>query len=217
MNLIAEFAAYAAGLVKDWINPYKPKPMPNHLVAICIGHSRFIGGKRDGGAVSVGGVSEWTYNRELALKLHQTLANVGVSSFVEDKYEGNGYTDSMRWLASYLKGRNATLAIELHFNAATGKARGHEWLYWGSSQRSNDLAGFIAKEFEKLGTGIPSRGTKPRTSADRGGEFLRLTHCPAVICEPFFGSNPIDWVAAKEHQTDIAKAIATGLVMALQE
>ncbi len=181
------------------------------LVAICVGHSRFIGGKRDGGAVSAGDVSEWTYNRELALWIQQLLVARGIDAFVEDKYEGNGYTDSMRWLASYLKGRQATLAVELHFNAATGSARGHEWLYWGASSKSRELAGHLSLSFAEAVPEIPARGIKPRTSADRGGEFLRLTHCPAVICEPFFGDNAKDWDIAVTRKKTIAKAIAKGI------
>lgn len=65
--------------------------------------------------------------------------------------------------------------------------------------------------FGKLSTGIPARGTKPRTSADRGGEFLRLTHCPAVICEPFFGDNAADWRVAVDRKGDMADAIAQGI------
>jgi len=42
--------------------------------------------------------------------------------------------------------------------------------------------------------------------------FLRGTHCPAVICEPFFGSNPGDWQTAKDKKTNIARAIAEGIL-----
>ena len=182
------------------------------LIAICVGHSRFIGGKRDGGAVSVENVNEWTYNRDLALKIHQALVNLGVSSFVEDEYRGSGYTDSMKWLASELKARGATLAIELHFNASDSHGNGHEWLFWQSSAKSSQLAGHLSREFDKINTGIKARGTKPKTNGDRGAEFLKLTHCPAVICEPGFGDNAHDWEALTSRKGDIAKAYATGII-----
>lgn len=40
----------------------------------------------------------------------------------------------------------------------------------------------------------------------------RLTHCPAVICEPFFGTNHGDWLTAKAKQARIAKAMAEGIM-----
>jgi N-acetylmuramoyl-L-alanine amidase len=40
--------------------------------------------------------------------------------------------------------------------------------------------------------GIKSRGLKPLTVGSRGSEFVRLTHCPAILTEPFFGTNHID-------------------------
>jgi len=208
MNLIAEFAAYLAGRIGDAI---LPRPMNTPLIAICVGHSRFIGAKRDGGAVSAGGVSEWVYNRDLAFTIERILRERGIIGFVCDKYEGSGYTDSMRWVASHIKGKQATLAIELHFNAATGTAKGHEWLHWGTSKGSKLLADSLREAYSKAFPSAVSRGSKAKGSGERGGEFLKLTHCPAVICEPFFGDNPQEWEFASTHQTSIAEAICDGI------
>lgn len=208
MNLIAEFAAYIAGRIGDLT---LPRHMNTPLIAICVGHSRFIGTKRDGGAVSAGRVSEWVYNRDLAFTIERILRERGIIGFVCDKYEGSGYTDSMRWVASHIKGKQATLALELHFNAATGTAKGHEWLYWGTSNGSKLLADSLREAYTKTFPGAVSRGSKAKASGDRGGEFLKLTHCPAVICEPFFGDNPQEWEFASTHQTAIAEAICDGI------
>ena len=73
MNLFSAFASWLAGRVGDAVIPnYRPMP-PETLVAICVGHSRHINGKRDGGAVSVGGVSEWTFNLDLAQEIDRIL------------------------------------------------------------------------------------------------------------------------------------------------
>jgi len=187
--------------------------MKQRLIALCIGHSRMIGTRRDGGAVSVGGISEWTYNLDLAGRIQSRLSQYNVRSMIVSHYQGAGYSSAMRWLAGHLKEAGATAAIELHFNSAGPTARGHEWLYWHSSPRSRLLA-------EELDTAmsmqippdiLPTRGPKPRNSKSRGAEFLRLTHCPAIITEPFFGSNETDWRLAATQQSKFANAIANGI------
>lgn len=177
-------------------------------IAICVGHSRFIGDRMDGGAVSVGGMSEHTYNCGLAGMIS---AKLDVDSVIVSSYRGNGYGSAQRWLADHIKEMGATAAVELHFNSATGHARGHEWLYWHSSPRSKALANALRVSMEAAALGLPSRGTKSKTAADRGAEFLRGTHCPAVICEPFFGSSPEDWEIARTRKADIAAAITAGI------
>jgi N-acetylmuramoyl-L-alanine amidase len=212
MNLFAAFASWLAGRIGDAVIPnYRPMP-PETLVAICVGHSRHINGRRDGGAVSVGGVSEWTFNLDLAQEIDRILRERGVVSFIVSDYRGSGYTDSMRWLASELKSRKATVAIELHFNAATGTAKGHEWLYWGHSKRGKALADALRGAYSESFPQAVSRGSKAKVTGERGGEFLKLTHCPAVIAEPFFGDNPQEWQTASSSVSTIAEAMATGII-----
>ena len=211
MNLIVAFSQWLASRIGDAVFPnFRPMP-PETLVAICVGHSRHIGGKRDGGAVSVGGVSEWAFNRDLAFQIDRILREKGVQSFVIDDYKGSGYTDSMKWLASEIKGKHATLAVELHFNAATGTAKGHEWLFWQTSKGGKALASALRGAYEEAFPLSVNRGIKAKVSGERGGEFLKLTHCPAVICEPFFGDNPGEWQTASSSMTAMAEAMATGI------
>lgn len=181
-------------------------------VALCVGHSRKINGKIEGGAVSVGRVNEHTYNRELALMIEAQLDGMGIPSFIVASYQGNGYTAAQKWLASHLKEQGATAAIELHFNSAdASSATGHEWLFWASSKKGRLLAGELDDSMLEMFPDLNRRGIKPKGSGDRGAEFLKLTHCPAVIAEPFFGSNPEDWKLAVEKKADIALAMATGI------
>ncbi len=193
--------------------PPPPSPM-NTTIALCIGHSRKINGKRDGGAVSVGNVAEWDYNLDLAGRIAGILAesNYHLVPIISD-YPGNGYGSAQRWLATHLKEIGATLAVELHFNSSDNPtATGHEWLYWGTSERSRQLASYIDAEIMQQVVGLRGRGLKPLTSKDRGSEFCHLTHCPAVICEPFFGSNATDWQIATTQKDKIARGIANGIL-----
>jgi N-acetylmuramoyl-L-alanine amidase len=182
-------------------------------IALCIGHSRIIKGRRDGGAVMVDGTNEWSYNLGLADGILAVLRNHRIQGVVIDRYEGNGYGAAQRWLAAHLKTLAVDGAVELHFNSSdNASATGHEWLYWHSSTRSRSLASNIDAEMALAVPELRTRGIKSKTAADRGAEFLSGTHCPAVIAEPFFGSNPRDCEIAIRKKESIARAIAEGIL-----
>ena len=102
--------------------------------------------------------------------------------------------------------------MELHFNAASPKATGHEWLYWHTSEKGRLLARALRDSFEDSFPMFKSRGIKDRKKGDRGAYFLRATCMPVCIAEPFFGTNAEeDWKLAVEHKKGIAAAIAGGL------
>jgi N-acetylmuramoyl-L-alanine amidase len=195
----------------------KKYPQPDFMtpptIAICVGHSRPVNGHPEGGAVSVDGTQEWTYNKDLAFQINAELTKSRVSSIVISSYDGVGYGAAQRWLAAHLKTLGVQLAIELHFNSSDSPAAtGHEWLYWSTSTKSKALADNLHAEMCLALPDIRSRGIQPKTSADRGAEFLRGTHCPAVICEPGFGSNPNDWRTLTLQKSALARAIAQGLL-----
>jgi len=174
------------------------------MIALCVGHSR----PNDSGASSVTGVSEWDYNSQLADMIGDRLNS---PYRVYASYEGSNYWSAMRWLAKKLRKDNVTSAIELHFNAASPSATGHEWLYWNSSEKGRLFARALRDSFEDCFPQLRSRGIKDKGKGSRGAGFLRLTHCPAVIAEPFFGSNESDFELALKHKEGIATSIAGGI------
>ena len=113
--------------------------------------------------------------------------------------------------AKKLKADSISSAIELHFNAATPKATGHEWLYWHTSEKGRLFARALRDSFEDCFPQLRSRGIKAKQKGSRGAGFLRLTHCPATIAEPFFGSNNEDWELALKNMEGIATSIAGGI------
>ena len=175
------------------------------MIALCVGHSR----QNDSGASSVDGTTEYDYNCDLAERISR---NTRLGTRIYNAYQGNGYTSAMRWLARKLKSDGIEYAVEVHFNAATPKATGHEWLYWHSSERGRLLARSLRDSMEDAFSEFTSRGIKGRKRGSRGASYLRLTHCPAVIAEPFFGTcaDP-DWDLATQHKEGIARSIAGGL------
>lgn len=189
-------------------------------VAICIGHSRRIDGRREGGAESCAPVStEWAFNDALGRKIVELLHDRHeIPAILINDYEGDGYGAAMRWLAARLRAEgDIKLAVELHFNSDDDPdANGHEFLHWHTSQKGKLVAAILAMEMTLSHLPIRSRGVKPIKSGGRGDQFLRLTHCPAVICEPFFGSNARNWETARANPEIIAAAIAKAIATALQ-
>lgn len=171
-------------------------------VAICVGHSRRILGRLDGGAVSVGKVSEHAFNSEVAGHLRDKLKAYGIESTIFDRYDSNGYTSAMRDVAERARKYGADIALELHFNSASESANGYEYLCHNKSIKGKRLATIALSEHGRANPAMKARGVKLLTANDRGYEFVNLTHCPAVICEPFFGSNAKEWAA---YSADVPK------------
>ncbi len=176
-------------------------------IAVCIGHSR----RGDDGAVSVSGVSEWAFNNQVGDLLCAELRGRGHEEEKVALYESSGYEEAMSWLGRRLRQSRPDVAVELHFNSAHAQARGHEWLYWQGSAKGKALADWFDAVFDQDYPTLPSRGVLPRGRSDRGALFLRLTPCPAVICEPFFGSNATDWRMFGRSPEMLAKSYAAAL------
>lgn len=102
----------------------------------------------------------------------------------------NGYKSKMQDLAKQINGKGYTAVVELHFNSATPTANGCEALFFGGSVIGKKWAQtFVEKTVKEYGT--RNRGVLAVTNdKQRGYWFLKLIDAPAIILEPFFGSNP---------------------------
>lgn len=176
-------------------------------VGICVGHSR----RGDRGAWSVGNVPEWEWNNILAAMIVDRLPAHGIEPVLANDYHYSSYSAAMGWLAGYLKHEDVDFAIELHFNSAGPSARGNEWLHWHSSGDGRALAASLDLAFNDAFPDSKPRGLKPKRAGDRGSTFLRKTHCPAVITEPFFGSNADEWDQFSMAQDLVADAMVEGI------
>lgn len=139
-------------------------------------------------------MNEWQFWKRFAGQVTPLLEDEGIEPVLYTHYDGGSYTSAMSWLAGKLRVDGVAATIELHFNAYNGKAEGYEVLHYASSTGGRRLAEAL---LEAQGASVPSwqksRGRKPIDSAGRGAQFLRKTHCPAVIWEPFFGDNKREW------------------------
>lgn len=178
------------------------------MIAICVGHSRL----GDKGALSVDGVSEWNFNYGIAQRVKRHLEGLGHEVAVISSYPRNSYGSAMAWLAGELSKIHAEAALELHFNSSEDEqSNGHEWLHWNSSPRGKALAKALQSRMQNTFPTLRSRGLVPISSGDRGAQFLRLTPCPAVICEPFFGTNHKEWELFNDQAELYAEALALGI------
>lgn len=175
-------------------------------VALCVGHSRKIRGRVDGGAVSVDGVSEFDFNSELAGLIQEKLMRAGINSAIFDAYHGSGYTAAMTDLAAQVKKYGADIVVELHFNSSDDpKSNGYEYLHWHNSKNGTRLATIFLSEHGRYFPKSRARGLVNISSEkQRGGGFLKRTHCPAVVLEPFFGSNRKEWDHYSENMDRLA-------------
>jgi N-acetylmuramoyl-L-alanine amidase len=178
------------------------------MIALCVGHSR----PGDSGAISTGGISEHSYNSRLAAAVASMLTARGRACAVIDAYQGKSYGAAMKWLGGHLAKLKASVAIEFHFNAADNPAAsGHEWLYWNGSSEGRVLAKFFARRMAEAFPVLPARGIKGVYQKDNGAGFLSATPCPALIAEPFFGSNETDWELFTTHMIRLAQVYADAL------
>lgn len=193
---------------RAWLSDDAVSPSAYPVLAICVGHSRY----NDMGATACDGeTDEWTYNARVAKVVQKTLAETGIESVVVHEYIGGSYTEAMNNLSAELKELGVSAAIELHFNAASPSAHGSEMLHWHGSKKSKALAQSLQRsvvaEF-----GCRDRGLKSKKHGDRGALFLRETHCPAVIVEPFFGTNEEDWGMFSRGFEALGIALADGFI-----
>lgn len=183
---------------------------PSESVAVCIGHSR----KGDEGAVNVKGVSEWKFNSKVGYALVKELKKKGINSKAYGFYKGNSYREAMAFLKDNLKQDGHDLAIELHFNAYTGRAKGCSMLYDAQNEQSKDLAielqRSVLEDFDTI-----DRDIKPISKGERGWLFVSNDNIPTVLCEPFFGDNKEDYALFSDVSklaTSYANAIENFLV-----
>jgi N-acetylmuramoyl-L-alanine amidase len=187
----------------------KNKPTkPIGHVAVCVGHSR----TGDQGAYSVSGISEWDYNINVASALKDALEARDFKVTVVSNYPRSTYGAAMLWLANSLRPLKCDVAVELHFNAASAKASGYEYLFLDGSSKGERLAKCLLEAHtSSLGDKQKCRGTATISAGKRGYKFLSLVPPPAAICEPFFGSNKEEWELFDRNWGMLADIYATGI------
>lgn len=167
-------------------------------VALVIGHN-----SRAQGAVRVtDGRTEYDWNGELAamIKDHDPA-----SIRIFRRTAGLGYSREIDKVYAEVDAWGAGCSVELHFNAsANSSARGCLMLSSGS-QGSLGLASALQSACVGVMEG-PDRGVVVKGRHERGGRSLWQGRAPAVLTEPFFGSNPSECMRADANMDQLAEA-----------
>lgn len=161
-------------------------------IALLVGH-----GAGDSGAIGFNKVQEHAYNSFVA----EFVAQSDVKKELKVFYKAQG-----GWALTYLKVAtyNPDLTIELHLNAANGKAVGCEVLCLDGDENSAIIGRRFALDF----TGKFNRrmrgdkGIKWISSSGRGfGNLVaaKKTSPRSILVEPFFIDTREEWIAQAEY------------------
>jgi len=174
-------------------------------VAIVIGHHEDApGAVAEVGSQSVTEHALWS---RFAPRLVELLTCEGVKATTVDR--PNEQVDSD--LLAAVNRTGADCAIELHFNASVGSGWGTEMIHWPGSEEGKRLATLL--QAETVGAlGLRDRGT----SARKDLRFLGGTSMPAVIAEPFFGSDEEDAVRGLTGLPSLLNAYQSAIIEYLQ-
>jgi N-acetylmuramoyl-L-alanine amidase len=175
-------------------------------VAIVVGHNSAAKGARALAPISE---HEFTYYNRIADEMVR-LARGGLTAKRFNRVKTTGYSREIDTVYAQVDDYGADISIELHFNAASPAATGTETLSSGSS-RSLKLAKAM-QDAMLPALGLRDRGVKIVAKTERGGRSLHAGRPPAVLVEPFFGSNTGDCrAAAKLGETGMAKMWLAGV------
>lgn len=178
--------------------------------AVIIGHDQVERGAK---AVSPLNCFEYEYNSEIARLMEKQAEDFQLQLQVFDRNKGllTAYKQVNEWA---LFTPYPACAMELHFNSTTDRsARGAEVLW--VSKEAEILAELTQTEvlqalYFNISSGIPprcNRGAKQLTKGGRGYLNLSLAKVPAVIVEPFFGSNQEDCWRALGQTEEYARGL----------
>jgi N-acetylmuramoyl-L-alanine amidase len=155
-------------------------------IAIVVGHTT---GADKGAYSAYLKQSEQPFNNAVA----QALKCLAPQSYDVYTHSLQSYYEREKLLADKINKQAYDLVLELHFNAASPAANGTEVCYFFNSAKGKKAAQYIAAGLS-LAYDTTLRGDKGARALvnknDRGYWFIYLPKAPAIIIEPFFGSNP---------------------------
>jgi N-acetylmuramoyl-L-alanine amidase len=161
-------------------------------VGIVVGHNAVAKGARARAPLSV---DEFSWNDLIADEMVR-LARPPLTVKKFHRQHLGSYSREIDEVYGRVDEFGADATVELHFNAATPAATGTETLSSGSSG-SMALAQSM-QDAMLAALGRRDRGVKLKSRTDRGGRSLHAGRAPAILVEPFFGSNAGDCRAAAD-------------------
>lgn len=171
-------------------------------IAIVIGHNS----RAQGAVRATDGRTEFDWNGELAgmIKAHDPNS---IKVFRREK--GGGYSAEIDRVYAQVDEWGADCSIELHFNGSEDPHANGGLTLSSGTKGSLALAGAVqSRSTDALG--VQDRGIRTLGRRDRGGRSLWQGKAPAILTEPYFGSNPRECVKAQMHMDELAEAVFRG-------
>jgi N-acetylmuramoyl-L-alanine amidase len=166
-------------------------------VAVVVGHNSNKKGAR---ALPPLDLHEFDYYNPIADIMVQEGPDFGLEVRKFNRQDVGSYSQEIRNVYAEVDEYDPDISIELHFNSADApNARRSEVLSSGSTN-SLRLAAIIYDELVQSfnRTAKPHLHVKTLQNNDRGYVSLHAGRAPAVIVEPFFGSNNEDCLLADQ-------------------
>ncbi|MGB5819453.1 MAG: N-acetylmuramoyl-L-alanine amidase [Saonia sp.] len=156
-------------------------------IAVVVGHNRRWQGAQ---AIAPINKSEFDFNSDLARIMMTDSVNYTLEIRVFYREYLGSYSKEIQKVYGQVDAWGADYSMELHFNSAVFTAAGSE-VFSSGSQGSLQFARLAQKELVALfnRSGKNDRGVKIRRKGSRGYLSLVSGKAPAILVEPFFGSN----------------------------
>lgn len=170
-------------------------------IGLVVGHN-----STSRGAVRVtDGVPEWVWNTRLAEQM-QSLSPNEIRIFY--RTAGLGYTAEIKKVYAETDAWGADVTAELHFNSiGLPEVTGTETYY---HSKAGKVFADLAQAAMLDALGLRDRRTIQRTEG-RGALSLSSGKAPAVLLEPYFGSNANDCEIADANFNKLAGSLVTAL------
>lgn len=197
---------------QDAITVFSPSDT-GATVIIDAGH-----GGADGGAVSISGVYESEINLDIALKLEQIFAFMGIKTIMTRDTADIAYppeAETIRAKKVYdqktrvelINSTPNAILISIHQNKYTSASPSGAQILYGTNAGSDTLSASIQ---DSLTTAICN--VRPMAQISSDVYLMKNITCPAVLIECGFLSNPNDeaLLLTEEYQLKLACGIASG-------
>lgn len=181
----------------------------NGRIAIIVGHNA----RAQGATRVLDGRTEWDWNGQLA---HMIKDHDPGRVHVLLRQGGGGYSREIDRVYGEADALKADCTIELHFNgSASAAANGGLTLSSGTSGSLSLAAEVRARAAKALGN--RDRGIRTVRRTDRGGRSLWQGRAPAILTEPYFGTNASECMAADLHMDELAESVFRGAMAFLAQ
>jgi hypothetical protein len=165
-------------------------------LAVVVGHNRLSKGASSGAPINQ---MEFDFNQIVAEEMKSEAGHYNLNVELFWREATGSYSKEIQDAYAKVASWNPHCILELHFNSSSdAQANGLEMLCLSNEQAKSLAAKLVVSTTDLLKIAVRhADGLRLLKVGDRGwGSVSALPNIPTVLCEPFFGSNSNDCVAA---------------------